>query len=89
MKPADLGHRLGPSDGRQHPSVSVDKWKPSAWSRTLLDQLGDITALLHRAGRNQDDRIFRRGGEQLLLSPMPAAKGFSATFSLGLQLPST
>ena len=42
-----------------------------------------------RAGRNQDDRIFRRGGEQLLLSPMPAAEGFSATFSLGLQLPST
>lgn len=42
-----------------------------------------------RAGRNQDDRIFRRGGEQLLLSPMPAAEGFSATFCLGLQLPST
>jgi protocatechuate 3,4-dioxygenase beta subunit len=42
-----------------------------------------------RAGRNQDDRIFRRGGEQLLLSPMPAAEGFRATFSLGLQLPST
>ena len=36
-----------------------------------------------RAGRNQDDRIFRRGGEQLLLSPMPAAEGFSATFSPG------
>ena len=42
-----------------------------------------------RAGRNQDDRIFRRGGEQLLLSPMPAANGFRATFSVGLQLPST
>jgi len=42
-----------------------------------------------RVGRNQDDRIFRRGGEQLLLSPMPAANGFRATFSVGLQLPST
>lgn len=49
----------------------------------------DLTMACLLSGRNQDDRIFRRGGEQLLLSPMPAAEGFSATFSLGLQLPST
>ena len=42
-----------------------------------------------RLGRNEDDRIFRRGGEQLLLNPTPTAHGFSATFSVGLQLPST
>jgi protocatechuate 3,4-dioxygenase beta subunit len=38
-----------------------------------------------RVARNQDDRIFRRGGEQLLLKPTPA-HGFSAIFSVGLQL---
>ena len=44
MKAADLCHRLGPSNGRQHPSVSIDKWRASARSRTLLDQLGDTAA---------------------------------------------
>ncbi|MBI4000483.1 MAG: intradiol ring-cleavage dioxygenase [Nitrospira defluvii] len=40
-----------------------------------------------RNARNQDDRIFRRGGDQLMLAPTAAANGYTATFAIGLQLP--
>ena len=40
-----------------------------------------------RSARNQDDRIFRRGGDQLMLAPTPVADGYAATFAIGLQLP--
>jgi protocatechuate 3,4-dioxygenase beta subunit len=41
-----------------------------------------------RSARNQDDRIFRRGGEQLIIAPTQHAEGSAAVFALGLQLPS-
>ncbi len=40
-----------------------------------------------RRARNEDDRIFRRGGDQLMLSPTPAAGGYSATFAMALRIP--
>jgi protocatechuate 3,4-dioxygenase beta subunit len=40
-----------------------------------------------RTARNQDDRIFRRGGDQLMLAPTPASQGYAATFAIGLRLP--
>ena len=40
-----------------------------------------------RNARNQDDRIFRRGGDQLMLAPTASATGYAATFGIGLQLP--
>ena len=40
-----------------------------------------------RTARNQDDRIFRRGGDQLILTPTQTADGYAATFAVGLQLP--
>jgi len=40
-----------------------------------------------RNARNQDDRIFRRGGEQLMLAPTATANGYAASFGIGLQLP--
>ncbi|MGH9844140.1 MAG: intradiol ring-cleavage dioxygenase [Blastocatellia bacterium] len=40
-----------------------------------------------RSARNQHDRIFRRGGDQLMLAPTTTADGYSATFAIGLQLP--
>lgn len=39
-----------------------------------------------RTRRNDDDRIFRRGGDRLLLAPEAAQDGYAADFSLGLQL---
>jgi len=40
-----------------------------------------------RTARNQDDRIFRRGGGQLILDPAQADGGYAATFAVGLQMP--
>jgi protocatechuate 3,4-dioxygenase beta subunit len=40
-----------------------------------------------RTARNQDDRIFRRGGDQLMLAPTPVTDGYAATFAIGLQVP--
>ncbi len=40
-----------------------------------------------RTARNQHDRIFRRGGDQLMLAPTATADGYAATFAVGLQLP--
>ena len=40
-----------------------------------------------RTARNQDDRIFRRGGDQLMLAPTLVDDGYAATFAIGLQLP--
>lgn len=39
-----------------------------------------------RTARNRHDRIFRRGGDQLMLAPAPTADGYSATFAVGLHL---
>lgn len=39
-----------------------------------------------RTLRNTGDRIFRRGGDQLLLAPRAVGGGYEATFSLGLEL---
>ena len=40
-----------------------------------------------RTTRNQQDWIFRRGGDQLLLAATSTADGYSASFPIGLQLP--
>jgi protocatechuate 3,4-dioxygenase beta subunit len=40
-----------------------------------------------RTTRNQNDRIFRRGGAQLLLTPAEDGAGYAAAFAIGLQLP--
>ncbi len=40
-----------------------------------------------RNARNQDDRIFRRGGVQLVIAPTTTADGYAATFAIGLQVP--
>jgi protocatechuate 3,4-dioxygenase beta subunit len=39
-----------------------------------------------RRDRNADDRIFSRGGEQLLVAPKAAGDGYAARFEVGLQL---
>lgn len=38
-----------------------------------------------RRDRNADDRIFARGGDQLLLAPKAAGDGYTARFAVGLQ----
>lgn len=41
-----------------------------------------------RTARNYDDRIFRRGGDQLILTPTENADGYGAVFAVALQFPS-
>jgi hypothetical protein len=36
--------------------------------------------------RNADDFLFRDGGIQLLLDPVPDAFGYAAIFEIGLQM---
>lgn len=38
-----------------------------------------------RTARNSDDRIFTRGGPQLLLAPTASGAGYASTFGIGLQ----
>lgn len=40
-----------------------------------------------RRVRNQQDFIFRDGGDRLMLAPTPMADGYAATFSIGLRMP--
>jgi len=40
----------------------------------------------NRTTRNQNDGIFRRNGEQLVLALTPTDQGYAATFEIGLQL---
>ena len=40
-----------------------------------------------RHARNLDDRIFRRGGDQLMLAPTPTVDGYAAAFAISLHLP--
>jgi protocatechuate 3,4-dioxygenase beta subunit len=40
-----------------------------------------------RTARNQDDRIFRRGGDHLMLGPTATADGYTARFAISLQFP--
>ena len=53
--------------------------------RIHTDQPYAATGL--RTTRNQQDWIFRRAGDQLLLAPMTTKDGYSATFAIGLQFP--
>jgi protocatechuate 3,4-dioxygenase beta subunit len=39
-----------------------------------------------REVRNADDRIFVRGGHELMLDPKPTRDGYAASFAIGLQL---
>jgi protocatechuate 3,4-dioxygenase beta subunit len=39
-----------------------------------------------RTVRNADDRIFVRGGRELMLAPKPTRDGYAASFAIGLQL---
>lgn len=41
-----------------------------------------------RRVRNRQDFIFREGGDRLMLEPSSAADGYTATFRIGLQIPS-
>jgi protocatechuate 3,4-dioxygenase beta subunit len=55
----------------------------------LTDQIHagrPYSSLGPRRVRNRQDQIFRYGGDRLMLAPTPEPNGYSAKFSIGLQL---
>ena len=58
-------------------------WQAAASVETELEA---ALAVSQRTVRNTDDRIFRRGGSQLLLAPEATGEGYAASFAIGLQL---
>lgn len=52
-----------------------------------IDQQSPYAARGQRTVRNDQDGIFRDGGEQLMLRLIPAAQGYLGTFDIGLEIP--
>ncbi len=77
--------RTAPQAGRNFEFTSQMYFDDGLTDRVHADP--PYAAKGRRTARNQDDRIFRRGGDQLMLAPTPVADGYAATFAIGLQLP--
>jgi protocatechuate 3,4-dioxygenase beta subunit len=77
--------RTAPQAGRNFEFTSQVYFDDGLTDRVHADP--PYAAKGRRTARNQDDRIFRRGGDQLMLAPTPVADGYAATFAIGLQLP--
>ena len=77
--------RTAPQAGRNFEFTSQMYFDDGLTDRVHTDP--PYAAKGRRTARNQDDRIFRRGGDQLMLAPTPVADGLAATFAIGLHLP--
>jgi protocatechuate 3,4-dioxygenase beta subunit len=77
--------RTAPQAGRNFEFTSQMYFDDGLSSRVYAD--APYATKGKRTSRNQDDRIFRRGGDQLMLAPTPVANGYAATFAIGLQFP--
>ena len=77
--------RTAPQARRQYEFTSQMYFDDGLADRVFLAQ--PYAARGPRHARNFDDRIFRRGGDQLMLAPTPMADGYAATFATSLDLP--
>ena len=77
--------RTEPVAGRSLEFTSQMYFDDSLTDRVHRDQ--PYAAKGERNARNQHDRIFRRGGDQLMLAAAKSADGYAATFGIGLQIP--
>lgn len=77
--------RTAPAAGRSFEFTSQMYFDDRLTEDVYADQ--PYAAKGRRYARNQDDRIFRRGGDQLMLAPTTIADGYAATFEIGLQIP--
>lgn len=71
--------------GRSYEFTSQLYFDDGLTERVYADQ--PYAAKGRRKARNQDDRLFRRGGDQLMLAPTPTTDGYAATFGIGLHIP--
>jgi protocatechuate 3,4-dioxygenase beta subunit len=74
--------RLATADGRQQEFTSQLYFDDALTDRIHAEPPYDARA--GRRRRNAADPIFRRGGDELLLSPLPAGDGLEARFELAL-----
>ena len=77
--------RTAPQAGRSFEFTSQMYFDDGLSNRVYAD--APYATKGNRSARNEDDRIFRRGGDQLMLAPTATADGYAATFAIGLQLP--
>lgn len=78
--------RTAPAAGRSFEFTSQIYFDDAFTDRVHTD--APYASKGQRKARNQHDFIFRRGGEQLILAPTPAANGgYAGTFAIGLQIP--
>jgi protocatechuate 3,4-dioxygenase beta subunit len=76
--------RTDPGAAQGHEFTSQLYFDDELTSRVLSRM--PYSAKAGKRDQNGDDRIFARGGDQLLLSPKPAGDGYAARFEVGLQL---
>jgi protocatechuate 3,4-dioxygenase beta subunit len=76
--------RTDPGSARGHEFISQLYFDEALTSRVYSRM--PYAAKSGRFDRNADDRIFARGGDQLLLAPKAAGDGYAARFEIGLQL---
>lgn len=76
--------RTGPERTRGHEFTSQLYFDDAMTARVhaaapYADRMAQLT-------RNEEDRIFRRGGAQLMLNPVQSATGYAASFPIALDL---
>lgn len=76
--------RTDPRSERGHEFTSQLYFDDAVTSRVFSRM--PYAAKSGKRDRNEDDGIFARGGDQLLLAPKESAGGYSARFEVGLQL---
>ncbi len=77
--------RTSPKAQRSYDFTSQVYFKDSFTDRVYTDP--PYSKKRSRTVRNRHDRIFWRGGDQLMLTPTTIAGGYAATFAIGLQVP--
>jgi protocatechuate 3,4-dioxygenase beta subunit len=76
--------RTDPAAERGHDFTSQLYFDDDLTTRVLSKM--PYAAKAGRRDRNADDRIFTRGGDQLILALRPSGEGYAGRFEVGLQL---
>lgn len=76
--------RTEPSAARGYDFTSQVYFDDALTDRVLA--AAPYSARGERTRRNEQDGIFRQGGDQLMLSPVAAGDGYAATFAVGLEI---
>lgn len=76
--------RAGPKPGKTYEFTSQLYFQDSITDRVHTQQ--HYVKKGQRTPRNEDDRIFRKGGSQLMLTLIETDQGYAAKFDIGLEM---